>query len=105
MIRLRPDKGRLWSWALRSQFIRNVAKLQIRLGADQVFYRWLPARAVGEVRPQPFLSLNSPTSVEIPPGAYSVQAKKAVAGKEIASAELPVPVGGTKTVTLEIPVL
>jgi hypothetical protein len=28
MIRLRPDRGRLWPWALRSQFIRNVAKLQ-----------------------------------------------------------------------------
>jgi hypothetical protein len=43
--------------------------------------------------------------VEIPPGAYSVQATRTVAGREIASAELPVPVGGQKTVTVEIPVL
>lgn len=90
----------------------RLVKLEVRtvkdgrdVGGWQVFYRWLPARAVGEVRPQPFLSLSSPTSVELPPGAYSVQAKKAVEGKEVASAELPVPVGGKKTVTLEIPVL
>src|SRR5450756_1376333 len=29
MIRLPPDRGRLRSWALRSQSIRNVAKLQL----------------------------------------------------------------------------
>jgi len=90
----------------------RLVKLEVRtvkdgreVGGWQVFYRWLPARAVGEVRPLPFLSLSSPTSVEIPPGAYSVQAKKTVDGKETASVELPVPVGGQKTVTLEIPVL
>jgi hypothetical protein len=90
----------------------RLVKLEVRTVKDgrevsgwQVFYRWLPARAVGEIRPQPFLALSSPTSVEIPPGAYSVQAKKAVEGKEVASAELPVPVGGKKIVTLEIPVL
>jgi len=70
----------------------------------QVFYRWIPSRAVGEVRSQPFPSLSSPTSVELPPGAYTVQAKKAVDGKELASAELTVPVGGRKTVTFEVPV-
>ena len=90
----------------------RLVKLEVRtvkdgrdVGGWQVFYRWLPARAVGAVRPQPFLSLSSPTSVELPPGAYSVQAKKGGEGKEVASAELPVPVGGKKTVTLEIPVL
>jgi hypothetical protein len=70
----------------------------------QVFYRWLPSRAVGEVRPQPFPSLSSPTSVELPPGAYAVQARKTVDGKEVASRELPVPVGGQKIVTFEVPV-
>jgi hypothetical protein len=90
----------------------RLVKLEVRTVKDarevsgwQVFYRWLPARAVGEVRALPFLSLSSPTSVEIPPGAYSVQAKRTVGGREIASAELPVPVGGQKTVTVEIPVL
>ncbi|OHE79754.1 MAG: hypothetical protein A2107_14700 [Verrucomicrobia bacterium GWF2_62_7] len=68
----------------------------------QVFYRWLPGRTVGEVRPQPFLSLSSPTSVEIPPGAYSVYALKAVDGKEVLSKELPVPVGGNQKVTIEV---
>jgi hypothetical protein len=70
----------------------------------QVFYRWLPGRAVGEVRPQPFPSLSSPTAVELPPGAYSVQAVKAVAGREVLSGELRVPVGGRKSVTFELPV-
>lgn len=90
----------------------RLVKLQVRTVKDgrevngwQVFYRWLPARAVGEVRVLPFLSLSSPTSVELPPGAYSVQAKKTIGGRETASAELPVPVGGEKTVTIEIPVL
>lgn len=70
----------------------------------QIFYRWIPSRAVGEVRPQPFPSLSSPTSVELPPGAYTVQARKTVDGKELNSAELPVPVGGTKSVVFEVPV-
>jgi hypothetical protein len=70
----------------------------------QVFYRRLPGRAVGEVRPQPFLSLSSPTAVEIPPGAYSVFALKTVGGKEVLSRELPVPVGGSRKTTIEVPV-
>lgn len=74
-------------------------------GGWEVFYRWLPSRPLGAVLPQPFLSLSSPTSVEIPPGEYSVQAKKTVGGKEITTPELPVPVAGKKTVTLDIPVL
>ena len=89
----------------------RLVKLEVRTVKDgrevsgwQIFSRWLPARAVGEVRPQPFLSLSSPASTEIPPGAYSVQAKKTIGGSEVASAELPVAVGGQKTVTIEIPV-
>ena len=89
----------------------RLVKLEVRTVKDgrevsgwQVFYRWLPARNVGEVRPQSFLALSSPTSVEIPPGAYSVQARKSADGKETSSAELPVPVAGRKTVTLDIPV-
>jgi len=89
----------------------RLVKLEVRtvkdgreVGGWQVFYRWLPARNVGEVRPQPFLALSSPTSVEIPPGAYAVQARKSAEGKEAASVELPVPVAGKKTVTLDIPV-
>jgi hypothetical protein len=70
----------------------------------QVFYRWLPGRAVGEVRPQSFPSLSSPTAAEIPPGAYSVFALKTVSGKEILSKELPVPVGGSREITFEVPV-
>jgi hypothetical protein len=70
----------------------------------QVFYRWLPGRAVGEIRPQPFPSLSSPTAVELPPGAYSVRAVKSVDGREVLSGELRVPVGGRKSVTFELPV-
>jgi hypothetical protein len=70
----------------------------------QVFYRWVPSRAVGEVRQMPFPSLSSPTSVELPPGAYALQAKRTVNGKELAGAEMPVPVGGTKTVAFQVPV-
>jgi hypothetical protein len=70
----------------------------------QVFYRWLPGRWVGEVRPQPFLSLSSPTTVEVPPGAYSVYALRTVNGKEVQTKELPVPVGGAPKVTVEVPV-
>lgn len=90
----------------------RLVKLEVRTVKEgrqqsgwEVFYRWLPSRPVGTVRPQPFLSLSSPTSVEIPPGAYSVQARKTVDGKQITSPELPVPVGGKKTVTLDLPVL
>ena len=89
----------------------RLVKVQVRTvngggeaGGWQVFYRWLPSRAVGEVRPQPFPSLSSPTSVELPPGAYTIQARRTVNGKEAASAELPVPVGGTKSVVFEVPV-
>jgi hypothetical protein len=70
----------------------------------QVFYRWLPARAVGEVRPQPFPSLSSPTSVELPPGAYTIQARRTIDGREVATTELPVPVGGARSVDFEVPV-
>jgi hypothetical protein len=74
------------------------------VGGWQVFYQWLPGRAVGEVSAQPFLSLSSPASVELPPGAYVVHAVKAVQGAETVSKALRVPVGGVRTVTVEVPV-
>ena len=70
----------------------------------QVLYRWLPGRAVGEVRSQSFPALSSPAAVELPPGAYSVRAVKNVEGRELSSKEWPVPVGGAKTVAFEVPV-
>jgi hypothetical protein len=89
----------------------RLVKLEVRTKKEgeevkgwQVFYRWIPSRAVGEVRPQPFPALSSPTSVDLPPGAYTIQARKSVEGKELASAEMPVPVGGRKAVTFEVPV-
>jgi hypothetical protein len=89
----------------------RLVKIEVRTMKDgrqssgwQIFYRWIPSRAVGQVRPQPFPLLSSPTSAELPPGAYTVLARKTVDGKELNSAELPVPVGGTKTVVFEVPV-